>query len=234
MTTLFSRRPGKSSRFAALRNVSSNTKKDTSPFLKTEPFEAAGSGTDLPQSHDDEILIVRSRASTDARTLEEAQIVEHTSIPPVPSKGYPTMMRDHKTLQTKSLPNHPMAPSRQEVSVDDFGRMLPSTMAKGRNGVSTLPVRSERNGAWAAGESSSTGAVRRPSHRRLPADLPLPPSGITGAGGTSGAAHGKEAFPYGYTHEGWETEMTLQSAHSIVELCAKEIRERGEWLVLPG
>lgn len=228
MTTLFSRRPGKSSRFAALRSVSNTNKKDTSPSLKTGSFEAANSNSDLPHARDDEILVVHSRASTDARTLEEAQIAEHTATPPVPSKGNPAMMSDRKALQSKSLPIHPMAPSRQEGSVDDFGRMMPSGMGAGRNGVSTLPMRNERNGAWPAGESSGAGAVRRPSHRRLAADLPLLPSGVNGAGGTSGAAHGKEAFPYGYTHEGWDIEMTLQSAHKIVELCAKEIRERGE------
>ncbi|PWN20290.1 hypothetical protein BCV69DRAFT_283166 [Microstroma glucosiphilum] len=227
MTTLFSRRPGKSGRFAALRSVSTSAKKDTSPSLKAEPFGAAVSNTDLPQSRDDEFLNVQSRASTDARTLEEAQIVEQTAIPPVPSKGNLRMMTDRQALQSKSLPTQPMASSRQDGLADDFGRMMPSASATGRNGVSTLPLRNERNGAWPAGESSGTGAVRRASHRRLAADLPLPPSSVTGAGGTSGAAHGKEAFPYGYTHEGWETEMTLQSAHKIVELCAKEIRERG-------
>lgn len=120
---------------------------------------------------------------------------------------------------------------------DDFGRMVssqrrPSNGAVNGGAGGSLPVsgRSPQNQRIPAFSQTVPSSSRRVPSGSYKTDLPPVPS--TSAIPSDGmAAHGKEAFPYGYTHEGWDAEVTVAAATQIMELCGKEIKERGECIL---
>lgn len=117
--------------------------------------------------------------------------------------------------------SHPL-PSTYHHAVDDFGRMQ-STQTKPR-GAGTLPqqLRSPRSATnnnltklTSPLVQTRSGPDFTPSMQTI--TRPAPPN----------VPQGEEAFPYGYTHEGWDIEVPQAVATQVVDICGQEIRARG-------
>lgn len=211
MSTLFSRRPGKSKLGFGSSTSSKHNK-----------FGAGISSTDFEQLQDsDNVSLLLQQASQPSHSglgssHNDRVLPENVSdsLPALNLEVRPSSVASQ--LPFKSLPAHPT----YELAADDFGRLA-------------LSHSKSRNGPLRGGSPAKTTPTQRPSPKwaahsssRLPSELgPLP----AGANATASAS-GKEAYPYGYTHEGWDVEMTQSVARQIVEICGGEIRARGEFL----
>lgn len=221
MSTLFSRRPGKGGRLAGLGIGGGSTKHNK--------FGTGISNTDLQANPDD---FPRSSVSSsgDARPLDARQInsislrLDERRQNNATSKSSTKAARSPDALKhQRSLP----ATAMYDQAADDFGRMQPAQTRTPRG--LTLPLSSRSiNRPSQQQPSQLSPTAPHASYARLAADLPPPPSGSASIHhAAASSAHGKEAFPYGYTHEGWDTEMTQDVALQIVDLCGAEIRARG-------
>lgn len=212
MSTLFSRRPGKSK--LGFGNSASTKHNRFGTGISSTDFEKLADADDvsllLREQQQNHSAVLRSGSSPASRgaALETST---HVSARGTNSgEGW----RPHQSAKTL-----PATFSTYDQAVDDFGR-VPTTQTRSR-------ITAPRSNATLAANSRSLSVnpTRGPLSPRLPADTNVMPAGAN----ASASASGKEAYPYGYTHEGWDVEMTQTVAKQVVDLCAHEIKERGEF-----
>ncbi|CAO1638591.1 unnamed protein product [Sympodiomycopsis kandeliae] len=207
MSTLFSRRPGKGSKF---------TFGTSSSASKQNKFGNGISNTDLLMPSDGDQPESHYVATPDYRPLSPLQM--NTSVQPRYSQSRSSL--EYGADVNRLRPAGQTHPSAYDHAADDFGRMTP-TQLKPRGGV-TLPhsLKSPRSQNLALSRLNSPPSVARTGSDAVSPSMvqrALPPN----------VPQGEEAFPYGYTHEGWDIEVTQAVATKVVEICGQQIKARG-------